>query len=181
MSPPWGEKLDYLSYYVLVWVRLSRKFIEKLRYARERPKVARKLRYARERPRVARKLRVHRRVVVESTRNTASAKRVREERKSNHARSTYGRHLPHITSVARRVLAQPVCASAAERNWSVYGQIKSALRSRLAHAVADKLVYVHEALHLKHKLQKASYTPHVEKWDSDSDSDESDDEDDLKV
>ena len=48
-------------------------------------------------------------------------------------------------------------------------------------AVADKLVYVHEALHLKHKLQKASYTQHVEKWDSDSDSDESDDEDDLKV
>ena len=38
------------------------------------------------------------------------------------------------------------------------GQIKSALRSRLGHAVADKLVYVHEALHLKHKLQKASYT-----------------------
>ena len=95
--------------------------------------------------------------------------------------ATYGRHLPHLASVARRVLAQPVCASAAERNWSVYGQIKSASRSRMGHAVADKLVYVHEALHLKHKLQKASYTQHVEKWDSDSDSDESEDEEDLKV
>eukprot|EP00966_Prymnesium_polylepis_P316490 7313016-Prymnesium_polylepis.1 len=28
----------------------------------------------------------------------------------------YGKHLPPIASVARRVLAQPVCASAAERN-----------------------------------------------------------------
>ena len=87
----------------------------------------------------------------------------------------------HIASVARRVLAQPVCASAAERNWSVYGQIKSASRNRMGHAVGDKLVYAHEALHLKQKLQKASYTQHVEKWDSDSDSDESDDEEDLKV
>ena len=34
---------------------------------------------------------------------------------------TYCAHLPHLSSVARRVLAQPVCASAAERNWSVYG------------------------------------------------------------
>eukprot|EP00966_Prymnesium_polylepis_P141524 3268240-Prymnesium_polylepis.1 len=30
--------------------------------------------------------------------------------------ATYGKHLPHLTAVARRVLAQPVCASAAERN-----------------------------------------------------------------
>ena len=71
--------------------------------------------------------------------------------------ATYGCHLPHIASVARRVLAQPVCASAAERNWSVYGQIKTASRSRMGHAVGDKLVYVHEALHLKVKLQHASY------------------------
>ena len=82
--------------------------------------------------------------------------------------------------MARRVLAQPICASAAERNWSVYGAIKTASRSRMGHAVADKLVYCHEALHLKAKLQKASYNQAAEKWDSDSDSDESDEED-LKV
>ena len=82
--------------------------------------------------------------------------------------------------VARRVLAQPVCASAAERNWSVYGKIKTEQRSRLGHAVADKLVYAHEALHLREKLQSASYVQTVEKWDTDSDSDESDDEEDLK-
>ena len=44
------------------------------------------------------------------------------------------------------VLAQPVSASAAERNWSVYGQIMTPARSRMHHARADKLVYCHEAL-----------------------------------
>ena len=72
------------------------------------------------------------------------------------------------------------CASAAERNWSVYGKIKTEQRSRLGHAVADKLVYAHEALHLREKLQSASYVQTVEKWDTDSDSNESDDEEDLK-
>ena len=41
----------------------------------------------------------------------------------------------------------------------------------MGHAVGDKLVYCHEALHLK-KLQSAGYKQAVEKWDSDSDSDE---------
>ncbi len=91
--------------------------------------------------------------------------------------ATYCKHLPLLSSVARRVLAQPVCASAAERNWSVYGQIKTRERNRMGHAVGDKLVYCHEALHLKGKLQKASYTQKILKWDTDSDSDETDDED----
>ena len=42
----------------------------------------------------------------------------------------------HISAVARRVLAQPVCASAAERNWSVYGAIKTTARGQMGHAVA---------------------------------------------
>jgi hypothetical protein len=91
--------------------------------------------------------------------------------------ATYGKHLPHLAAVARRVLAQPVCASAAERNWSIYGAIKTAARGQMGHAVADKRVYCHEALHLKGKLQTAGYKQVVEKWDTDSDSDESDDED----
>ena len=41
-------------------------------------------------------------------------------------------------------------------------------------------LYCHEALHLKGKLQTASYTQAVEKWDTDSDSDSSDEED-LKM
>ena len=75
------------------------------------------------------------------------------------------------------MLAQTVCASAAERYWSIYGQIKTKVRSRMGHGVGDKLVYCHEALHLQKKLQTASYRAKVEKWDSDSDSDETDDED----
>jgi predicted esterase len=50
----------------------------------------------------------------------------------------------------------------------------------MGHAVADKVVYCHEALHLNRKLQTAGYKQEAEKWDSDSDSDVSDDED-LKV
>jgi len=54
-------------------------------------------------------------------------------------------HRDHPT----KVLAQPVCASAAERNWSIYGKIKPKERSQLGHAKSDKLVYCHEALHLQ--------------------------------
>ena len=78
---------------------------------------------------------------------------------------------------ARSVLGQPVCASVAERNWSVYGQIKTTMRSRMGHSVSDTRIYCHEALHLKEKLTKAGYKQKVEKWDSDSDSDSSDEED----
>ena len=55
--------------------------------------------------------------------------------------------------MAKRVLAQCVSASAAERNWSVYGQIMTRERSRMQHARGDKLVYCHEALHMRAKLQ----------------------------
>ena len=62
----------------------------------------------------------------------------------------------------RRVLAQPCGASAAERNWSVYGQIKTKARSRMGHSTGDKLVYCHEALHMRAKLHEdAGYTQHT--------------------
>ena len=80
--------------------------------------------------------------------------------------SMYGKHLPILSSIASRVLAQPVCASAAERNWSIYGAIKTSARSTMGHAVADKRVYVHEALHLRGKLQTAGYKQAVEKWEA---------------
>ena len=89
----------------------------------------------------------------------------------------YGPHLPILCGIAGTVLAQVVSASAAERNWSIYGQIKSEKRLGLSHANSDKLVYVHEALHLKQKLQKAAYKPKLAKWDSDSDSNDSGDDD----
>ena len=51
----------------------------------------------------------------------------------------------------------------------------------MRHSVGDKLVYMHEALALRLKLQKASYCEVAEKWDTDSDSDVSDDEKDLNT
>lgn len=54
-------------------------------------------------------------------------------------------------------------------------------RSRMQHARGDKLVYCHEALHMRAKLQGAGCVQKAVQWDSDSDSDASDDEDDLKV
>ena len=65
-------------------------------------------------------------------------------------------------------------------HWSVYGAIKTTARGQMGHAVADKRVYCHEALHLKGKLQTAGYKQAFEKWDTDSDSDSSDEED-LKM
>ena len=38
--------------------------------------------------------------------------------------ATYCKHLPLLSAVARSVIEQPVCASAAERNCYIYGQIK---------------------------------------------------------
>ena len=92
---------------------------------------------------------------------------------------TYGKHLPLLCAYAKCILAQPAAASAAERNWSIYGLIKSDRRTRLRPVVADKLVYCHEALALHAKLQDAAYRPDPEPWDedSDSDSDESGEED----
>ena len=95
-----------------------------------------------------------------------------------HARA---RSVPLLSGVAKTVLEQVVSASAAERNWSIYGKIKDESRNRLSHSKSDKIVYCHEALHLQDMAQDAGYKAPVEKWDSDSDSDESDDEEDLKV
>lgn len=92
----------------------------------------------------------------------------------------YGKAVPDITSVACSVLTQPVSASAAERNWSVYGAIMSSGRSRMSHVIADHLVYCHETLHLREKLQKSGYKEPTIKWDSDSDEGTSSDDDDLK-
>ena len=77
------------------------------------------------------------------------------------------------------MLAQPVCASSAERNWSwsvyVYGMFNQDGRV-LAYEPRDranKRVYCHEALHLKEKLQSAGSKQKTVGWDTDEASDAS--------
>lgn len=83
----------------------------------------------------------------------------------------YCGHLPILQGVARRVLAQVASAFAAERNWSVYGDVKHDKMSRLEHSTADARVYAHEALQLHEKMNKAV---DAEWASSDSDSNASD-------
>lgn len=91
--------------------------------------------------------------------------------------SMYGGHVELLQSVAQRVLGQLASASAAERNWSIYGQIKNDKALRLHHENADARVYAHEALHLKEKLNEIE-DGCVEEW-SDSDSNVSDEAGDV--
>ena len=85
----------------------------------------------------------------------------------------YGKHLPPLSALAPRVLAQPAAASAAERNWSIYGQIQALHETRMAHGTADKLVYCHEAMHVQGPMQDGGWEPDVERWVSDEDSEDS--------
>ena len=92
----------------------------------------------------------------------------------------YGRHLPLLSSIAPQVLAQPAAASAAERNWSVYGQIKGLHKATMAHRTADKLVYCHETMHTQLRMQNAGWSADVEPWDlTDDESDNSGNEQDA--
>ena len=96
----------------------------------------------------------------------------------------YGRHLPLLSSIAPQVLAQPAAASAAERNLSVYGQIKGLNKTAMAHKTADKLVYCHETMHTQLRMQNAGWSADVEPWEAeddltDNESDNSDPEDEL--
>ena len=63
-----------------------------------------------------------------------------------------------------------LAASAAERNWSVYGQIK---KTAMAHKTADKLVYCHETMHTQLRMQNAGWRADVEPWEEDLTDDES--------
>ena len=85
-------------------------------------------------------------------------------------------HIKPSCPIAPKVLAQAAAASAAGRNWSVYGQIQTAQKARMRHKTADKLVYCHEAMHLQLRMQDAGWAADVERWESDSDSDASADE-----
>lgn len=83
----------------------------------------------------------------------------------------YGTQVPIIQSVEQRVLAQVASAFAAERNWSIYGQIKNEKRARLGHSRADARVYCHESIQLHEKLKIVRDCFDDEASDDDSDLD----------
>ena len=72
--------------------------------------------------------------------------------------------------------SRSAAASAAERNWSVYGQIQGSNKSRLAHRTADKLVFCHESMHVQLRMQDAGWSADLGRWESDEDSEDSDQE-----
>ena len=71
--------------------------------------------------------------------------------------------------MARQVLAQPVCASSArERNWSVYGKIKTAESSRMGHErPPTSASTATRRCNLKEKLQYAGYKQEAVGWNTD--------------
>ena len=78
------------------------------------------------------------------------------------------------------VLAQPGAASAAERNWSIYGQIHSLLaegahmlstRQQTINKQTSSSILPRDHAHVLGKMQDAGWQADVEVWESDEDSD----------
>ena len=77
-------------------------------------------------------------------------------------------HLPHLPiacRVAKIVLSKGASASQAERNWKIYGRIKTPARARMSHAKADKRVFLYQHLQMQHKVKDASYKPAFVEWE----------------
>mmetsp|Transcript_21064 Transcript_21064/g.69001 ORF Transcript_21064/g.69001 Transcript_21064/m.69001 type:complete len:159 (-) Transcript_21064:38-514(-) len=90
----------------------------------------------------------------------------------------YGKHLPLLSAIAPRVLAQAAAASAADRAqlvslWPDPGRPQI---SHVSHGTADKLVFCHEAMHVQLRMQDAGWSADVERWESDEDTDGSKEE-----
>jgi hypothetical protein len=94
----------------------------------------------------------------------------------------FGKYVQVISSIAQRVLPQPVVRGRCgdKYNRSIYGSIKMKGRSRLDHCHdGDKMVYVHEMPRLMQARQTAHYKPPVATWHESSD--EETDEEDLNL
>lgn len=59
------------------------------------------------------------------------------------------------------VHAKVASAFAANRNWSVYGQLKSERKMLLSHGRADARIYCHEAMQLHEKLLAVQQDEHA--------------------
>jgi hypothetical protein len=66
----------------------------------------------------------------------------------NHGSTSF----PNIAAAALRLLAMPVTTGAAERNWSIWGQVYTKLRNRLGIQRGEMIVFIRQNL----KLQDSS-------------------------
>jgi hypothetical protein len=76
-------------------------------------------------------------------------------------------------------MLQGAAASKAERNWKVYGRIKTPSRARLSHEKADKRVFLYNVLQGKQRTDKSNWTPPLIEWDDASSSEDAADEPDA--
>ena len=87
-------------------------------------------------------------------------------------------HLGHLRTacpIAKVILSQGACASQAERNWKIYGRIKTPARAALSHEKADKRVFLYNALQQERRSGDANFRPEVIEW-ADASSSEEDEE-----
>ncbi|XP_056685773.1 uncharacterized protein [Spinacia oleracea] len=81
--------------------------------------------------------------------------------------SMYGSQTPELAEVAKKVSAQPISSSSAERAWSTFGLVHSLKRNRLNCSTADKLVYIHSNLRLLSRFSESYKQGPSRKWDID--------------
>lgn len=67
---------------------------------------------------------------------------------------------------------QGASASKAERNWKVYGRIKTPARAAMSHEKADKRVFLYNILQLKGRTDKSAWCPPLIEWDAASSTDD---------
>ena len=59
---------------------------------------------------------------------------------------------------------QGASASKAERNWKIYGRIKTPARAAMSHEKADKRVFLYNVLQGKLRTEKSNWTPPLIEW-----------------
>ena len=91
--------------------------------------------------------------------------------------SQYGKHRPILSRIAPRVLAQPGSASATERNWSIYGQIRRPTAAEWGIRLLTSCGLLQCVAATQGEAVDAAWLPKFEKWESDEESDEGEGDD----
>ncbi|XP_056696720.1 uncharacterized protein [Spinacia oleracea] len=79
--------------------------------------------------------------------------------------ANYGSSLPHLQSLAFKLLSQPASSSCCERNWSHYDNIQTIKRNRLTSERAKDLVYCHNNLRVMARKEESYKSGPSRYWD----------------